>query len=347
MSSEGKAPKTFLLGATGYIGGDALKAILDQSPEQESNFSVLVRDPKKGEAIKAAYPNIRVVHGSLDDTELLVGESARADIVLHLAHADHVSAANAIIAGLKQRSAEGKTSYLVHCSGTGILLYEDMQAGRYGEASDKIYNDWEGLSEMTSFPDAALHRNVDKLVLAAGEDARIKTAVVAPPLIYGIGRGPGNQRSVQIPRLIENFIQGRKGFQIGEGKAWWNNVHVHDLSELFALFYKEALSGEKKEVWGTDGYYFAENGAAVWKDISSRIVEILYSKGLINDKNIDKISPEEAAKMFPYAAIVWGQNSRSSAIKARKLLGWAPKQRSLEDELPIAIDYEVKRLNLS
>ncbi|KAI0895406.1 hypothetical protein F4806DRAFT_469127 [Annulohypoxylon nitens] len=347
MSSVGSPRKTLLLGATGYVGGDALKTILDQFPDQEADFSVLARDAKKGEAIKAAYPKIRVVHGSLDDTELLVGEAAKADIVLHLAHADHVSAANAIIAGFKQRSAEGKTSYLIHVSGAGILLYEDMKAGKFGEHSDKTYDDWEGVSEVTSFPDAAPHRIVDKLILGASEDPRIRSAVVCPPLIYGIGRGTGNQRSIQIPVLIEKSIQRGQGFQVAEGKAFWNNVHVHDLSDLFALLYKEALSGEKKEVWGADAYYFAENGGAVWGDISAKTVDILHSKGLIKDTNIEKLSQEDSANIIPYGPHVWGQNSRSRAIRARKLLGWTPRQRSLEDELPIAVDYEVKRLNLN
>lgn len=241
-----------------------------------------------------------------------------------------------------------------------------MRAGKFGEHSDKTYDDWEGVSEVTSFPDAAPHRIVDKLILGASEDPRIKTAIVCPPLIYGIGRGTGNQRSIQIPVLIEKSIQRGKGFQVAEGKAFWNNVHVHDLSDLFALLYKEALSGEKKELWGTDAYYFAENGGAVsfshiywlplnqltnlvkvWGDISAKTVQILHSKGLIKDTNIEKLSQEDSAKIIPYGPHVWGQNSRSRAIRARKLLGWTPKQRSLEDELPIAVDYEVQRLNLN
>ncbi|KAI1094068.1 hypothetical protein F5B19DRAFT_482435 [Rostrohypoxylon terebratum] len=343
MSPVGSPRKTLLLGATGYIGGDALKVILDQFPDQESHFSVLARDEKKGEAIRAAYPKIRVVHGSLDDTELLVGEAAKADIVLHLAHAGHVSAANAIIAGLKQRSAEGKTSYLIHVGGAGVLVYEDMQAGKYGEHSDKTYDDWEGVSEVTSLPDAAPHRNVDKVILEAGGDTRIKTALVCPPLIYGVGRGTGNQRSIQIPILIEKSIQRGQLFQVAEGKAFWNNVHVHDLSDLLTLLYKEALSGDRKEVWGPNAYYFAENGGAVWGDISAKIVEILHSKGLVKDTNIEKLSQEDTAKITHFGPFVWGQNSRSRAIRARKLLGWTPRQRSLEEELPAAVDIEAER----
>ncbi|KAI2469578.1 hypothetical protein F4781DRAFT_431285 [Annulohypoxylon bovei var. microspora] len=346
MSPEGNVRKTFFLGATGYVGGEALKVILDQYPGQEPNFSVLVRDPKKGESIKAVYPYIRVVYGSLDDTKLLVDESARADIVMNLANADHISAANAIVDGLKQRSAEGKTSFFVHCSGAGILMYDDMQSGKYGEPSSKVYNDWEGLSEMTSFPDDALHRDVEKFVLGASEDVRIKTAVVCPPLIYGIGRGLGNKRSLQIPQLIESFLKRGKGFQVAEGKAYCNNVHVRDLCGLFALFFKEALSGEKNEVWGTDGYYFAESGEHVWGDISTQIAQIAHSKGLIKDASIEKLSNEEVAKISPWGGAIWGQNSRSSAIRAKKLLGWVPKQRSLEEHLPEAIDFEAKRMHL-
>lgn len=51
--------------------------------------------------------------------------------------------------------------------------------------------------------------------------------------------------------------------------------------------------------------------------------------------------------MTPWGAVLWGANSRCKAIRARKLLGWAPKERSLEDELPDIVASEVQRLKLS
>jgi hypothetical protein len=42
----------------------------------------LVRNSYKGALVAAAYPKIRLVYGTLEDTTLLEEESARADIVL-------------------------------------------------------------------------------------------------------------------------------------------------------------------------------------------------------------------------------------------------------------------------
>ncbi|OAL25021.1 hypothetical protein AYO22_04898 [Fonsecaea multimorphosa] len=250
----------FITGATGYIGGDALKAIADNFPEVVSTITALVRNETRGAALQSAYPNIGIIYGSLDNTSLIEMEAAKADIVVNLADADHVPATNAIVAGLKRRAAQGKQSYLIHNSGTGILMFKDVETDRYGEHSDKIFDDWEGIQEVTSLPDAAFHREVDKIVLAAGENTLIKTAIVCPPTIYGIGRGTGNQRSAQIPMLAEAILKRGAGFQVGEGKANWTNVHVFDLSNLFAKLVGEALSGQNKATWGAEGYYFAQGG---------------------------------------------------------------------------------------
>jgi hypothetical protein len=71
--------------------------------------------------------------------------------------------------------------------GTGILCWEDSKHDRLGEWSDKEYNDWTAVEELTNLPDEAFHRNVDKIVLEAGTQyaASVKTAVVCPPTIYG------------------------------------------------------------------------------------------------------------------------------------------------------------------
>jgi hypothetical protein len=65
---------------TGYIGGDALYALQKAHPEYE--YTGFVQNSSKGAPVAAAYPNIRLVYGNLDDAELLEKESARADIVL-------------------------------------------------------------------------------------------------------------------------------------------------------------------------------------------------------------------------------------------------------------------------
>jgi N-acetyl-gamma-glutamylphosphate reductase len=69
-------------GTTGFIGGDALFALEKAHPEYE--YTALVRDSKKGALVAAAFPSIRLVYGTLEDSKLLEEESARADIVIRI-----------------------------------------------------------------------------------------------------------------------------------------------------------------------------------------------------------------------------------------------------------------------
>jgi hypothetical protein len=92
-------------------------------------------------------------------------------------------------------------------------MYKDMETKTFGEASTKIYNDWDDLGEVTSIPDYAPHRDVDMIVLAAAAESgsNVKTAIVTPPTIYGNGRGPDNQRSLQVPELCRITLTLQKG----------------------------------------------------------------------------------------------------------------------------------------
>ena len=95
------------------------------------------------------------------------------------AHADHEASATAIAKGLAAHDPS-QPGYFIHTSGTGILLFTDIKSGTYGEASDTIYDDLDNVSKVTSLPDDAPHRNVDKIVLKAGtaHSDRVRTAIV-------------------------------------------------------------------------------------------------------------------------------------------------------------------------
>ena len=141
--------------------------------------------------------------------------------------------------------------------------------------SDKVYDDWDGIGEVTSIPDHALHRNVDKIVLAASKQYpdRISTAIVCPPCIFGPGRGPDNQKSVQVYRMARAALQRGKGFHVNQGLNLWTEVHVQDLSNVYLALVTAALSGGGKATWNDEGYYFAEKiGRASCRERVSRRV---------------------------------------------------------------------------
>jgi len=64
--------------ATGYIGGTVLDALVTRHPEY--SITALLRTVPDGFA--ARYPNVRIVRGSFDDTQLIADTAAENDIVI-------------------------------------------------------------------------------------------------------------------------------------------------------------------------------------------------------------------------------------------------------------------------
>jgi nucleoside-diphosphate-sugar epimerase len=97
----------------------------------------------------------------------------------------------------------------------------------------------------------------------------VKTALVVGPLIYGVGRGPVNQRSVQAPEIAKATLTLGHGFKLNEGKNIWSNIHVHDLANLVSLLVEAAQDG-KEGIWNSDGIFNVENGELVGVNVQVR-----------------------------------------------------------------------------
>lgn len=263
------------------------------------------------------------------------------------ADCDHVVAAEAIAKGAAVHSSD-KPLYWIHTSGTGILCWESAEKQNYGEVLEKVYNDWDGVSELTSLPDKAMHRNVDKIVLAtsATNPGAVKTAIVCPPTIYGRGRGPVNQRSMQLPAACQAVLKRGEGFVVGAGKNIWTQSHIEDLSEIYLFLGEAALSGGGKASWGEEGYYLTDNGPFAWGDVFREIAKVAYKKGFVASDSAESIPLSEVDEIHPRLKYMVGANSRGMAIRAKKVLGWEPKQPLLIDTIPHALDIEAKSLGL-
>lgn len=262
-------------------------------------------------------------------------------------------AAKSIAKGLLAGHTKDHPGYWIHTSGTAILCWHDSETKIYGEApSQTPYDDLEDVARLTSLPDSAYHRDIDKIVLSTGSNNAgvVKTAIVCPPTIYGPGRGPDNTRSKQAYNLAKIILQKGKAPQLGKGLTEWDNVHIHDLSSLFVLLVEEAVSGDKKdidsELWGEKGYFLAENGHHAWGELSKQIAQAAYNKGFISTQEVQVMSPDEAMETAGFEGMLWGMNSKGFAKRARKFLGWKPVGRSLPDEVPGIVDGEAKSLGL-
>lgn len=267
--------------------------------------------------------------------------------MLHCADCDHVGAATALVAGLSKSTIPGP-SYLIHTSGTGILAWADFEEKTYGYHREHTYDDWNGIKEVTSLPDVALHRNVDKIVLAASKGpGEVNTAIVCPPCIYGPGRGPDNKDSVQAYRYAAATLKRGKGFIINEGTNVWTESHVQDLSNIFLALVTSAMEPKGgKATWNDEGYYFSESGTFAWGEIGKAIAKIAHEKQLIDTAEVETITADEADKLTFMGSYLWGTNSRCKAQRASKVLGWKPQQRSLIELLPEVVEGEARKEGL-
>jgi len=142
-----------------------------------------------------------------------------------------------------------------------MVAAAEIKEGRYGETSDKSYDDIRDIEKVRSLITANPARSVDNLVIAQGKDVA-RTALIAGPCIHGVGQGPVNQRSIQAPEIARVTLERKKGIRLGKGLNIWSNVHVSALGHLFIALLDAAVEGND-EVWNDNGIYFPENGQLV------------------------------------------------------------------------------------
>ncbi|KAK7985361.1 hypothetical protein PG988_002983 [Apiospora saccharicola] len=337
------APKVFFTGVTGYIGGDAFYELYESHPDYD--YTLLVRNEERGKLVAEKYPKVRLVYGDLSAADVIEKEAAAADVVVHTANsADSMPSALAIGKGLAAGHTAKNPGYYIHLCGTGIL----MDNPRWGEPPlpENAHHDIDGIWRILTLPDSAYHRDVDKVVLAANtDDRRVRTLIVSPPCIYARGRGPGNQRSMQVYRMAEQTLKTGYAPVYGTGKTEWDCVHVRDLSHFFVLAVEAALDPAKRndpEVFGPRAYYFCESGKLVAGELAHWIMEETNRQDLLEKPAELKTFEKKDAGMASLAC-----SSHGVAARAAKYLGWEPKASSLHAEIPEVIRGEVLRLRES
>ncbi|KAH6657378.1 hypothetical protein BKA67DRAFT_532590 [Truncatella angustata] len=341
------APKIFLTGVTGFVGGEAFYQLYEKHPDFE--YTLLLRNESRGKLFLERYPpreNIKLVYGSLDSEDVIEKVAAAADIVVHTADsADDEPSARAIAKGLASSHSAEKPGYWIHVSGTmliaGLDKFEDVKFRR-----DTVHDIDDVVLITEELPDKCPHRPIDKFVLATNKTSSgsVKTLIVCPPTIYGQGRGPVNQGSMQVPGLTRFTL--REGYApiLPPGTAAWDHVHVRDLGTFFVLAVEAALDSTKNtnpEIFGEHAYYFLEGGAHVWSDIARFIAAAAEKKGLLEDDSKPHVR-EVTEKEVGHPS--WELHSHGIAARARKYLGWEPEGKSLRETIPETIDIESQKL---
>ena len=199
----------------------------------------------------------------------------------------------------------GKT--LINTTGSAIVA--DSADGEY--ASSVVFTE-DFYCEPVPFRRARVLTN--RLVRQASIDQGIRSIVICPSMIYGVGRGL-QPDSDQLPKLAALSKQIGAGVYFGKGLNRYSNVHIDDLVSLYLLALEKAPGGS---------FFFAENGNASFKEIAE-----MTSRSLGFGGKTVSISVEDLIRQYGDAGR-YGMTSNSlvSAVNARRL-GWSPKAPSL------------------
>ncbi|KAF2873538.1 NAD(P)-binding protein [Massariosphaeria phaeospora] len=316
------APKIFVTGGTGYIGGSVLHTIVTSHPDYE--VSVLLRNIP--DAFSSTYPNVKIIKGDYDSFDVLADAASKANLVVHNGNSDHEPSLNAIIAGLLRRSTPG---FLMHLSGTAVVV--DLHAEKYlGKAEPKIWSDTSNLADIWALPDTAPHRNTEKILneTVAKHGDKINIAIMCPPDIYGRGKGLAKTWSAYVPMFIDEAKKLGAAFYYGDGSNFKSWVHIEDLMHWYLKVVEAAASGGGGLDWGKDGYYFAGTQEVSQLDIAKVAGPVLKKHGVIQNGEPQQISLSTLDSMLqavPYPKIsryMFALNSRTRPERAQKLWGY-------------------------
>ena len=290
--------RIFLTGATGYVGG----AVLDALVRGGHVVTAHGRDNEK--AARVAARGARPVIGNLGEPDSYRAAADAQDGYVHTAF-DAVSgrgpaidalALQTLIAAAKRPRTAGSTApptrFLIYTSGVWVLGQTPEPATEEAPVNPISLVAWR--------PD------LEEVVLAAGNDS-LRTVVVRPGVVYG-------RREGIVGELFKAATNGLVRV-VGDGNNHWPLVYDRDLADLYLKLAGRADAG---------GVYHAnDEGDERVNDIVAAIAPYLPVRPDVRHVPID----EARTKMGSYAdALSLDQVVRSPRARA---LGWTPSLHSV------------------
>ena len=173
-------------------------------------------------------------------------------------------------------------------------------------------------------------RTTELTVIDTGLELGVKTHVVMVPTVFGVGTGPGNKQSIQIPLLIRSVLKNGYLAVADHGMQEWDRVHVTDLVELLGILLDRVLQGKEVRS-GKQGIVFAGSIRSSWRTLAQSILDAGIKLGKIPDSTgIKHVDFEKAATdwglggAIGLAELGFASNSRTTAEKAFEW-GWKPE----------------------
>lgn len=311
----------FLLG-TGYIGGSILTGLID------AGYQVTALSRSADKARELNEMNVKTVIGTLDDEDKIVQAVKEHKIIIHAATADHQPSVRAILKGLEQRDASEGEAVYIHTSGTGVITGEPDP--------ERVFSDRTN-ADLDSLPDDAWHRDVDLLIKRAVDNKKLagkaKVAIMLPPTIYGLGTGPFNRLSIDVPAWIRESLKEGQVKLYGEEHYIWNDIHIRNLVQAYLKLLEVLVNSTEQP---EELYAIAETNQHNWHELGHNLHSLLKARGLIESER-----PVKADKQSGYGMDTYSR-SKSERLPA---LGWKGESETkqtiteaLKDELDAVLE---------
>lgn len=288
----------FITGASGHIGSALIPELL------QHGHSVLGLARSDAAAARLTGWGAEVVRGTLDDLDGLRTAAQAADGVVHLAFrhdamqaGDLDSAAQSDLAALRAiaDALAGTDKPLVGTSGTAVV----SGLGRPATELDTLCGGYRIDAE-------------NFVIDLAGKNVR-SSVVRLPSITHSSLDHHGFT-----PALISFARQHGVAIYVGDGSNRWPAVQTRDAAQLYRLALESAPAGTRLHAIGDEGIEFR------------RIAEAI-GRGL--DVPTRSITAEQAGQYVGFLAQFVALDSPASAVRTRELLGWAPTQPGLLDDL--------------
>ncbi|KAM5354140.1 hypothetical protein ACJ41O_000790 [Fusarium nematophilum] len=283
------APRLFITGAAGWVGGDFLALLQHERPDYQ--VRALVRSPEQARTLKLQFPDVHYVVASSDLQGLLTAEGEAADVVVQIANSDDEVMSMALLEGV----AKHPGSTYLHVTGTATLI---DPAVPLGQVDPRTYSDVDQTGEILDFHPERLHARIEQRIVHRAEALRSKCALVSLPVMYGKGRGMSTPHSKVFEQYLRAVMSHGRPFTVNDGLNTMSKAHVSDASAALLLLVDEALRGEASVAsWGRNGYYFVETGESSFLDDAKELAEALYEKGIVNSTQVDVLDEATVAKV--------------------------------------------------
>ncbi|GAA1003939.1 oxidoreductase [Acrocarpospora pleiomorpha] len=293
--------RVFVTGASGWIGSALTPELIGAGHQVVG----LARSDASAAALTKA--GAEVVHGTLDDLDVLRDAAAASDGVVHLAF-KHDIAFNGGFQSATDADRRAVETFGNALAGSARPFV--LASGLLGLTPGRVVTEEDGRTSEAGGPQTRL--GTARLALALA-DRDIRSSVVRlPPTVHGEG-DPGFMATlVGIAR-----DKGVSGY-IGDGSQRWPAAHRIDAAHLFRLALENAPAGSVLHGAADQGVPIRSIAEAIGRHLNLRT---------------RSVSTDDAAEHFAWLAGLLAIDIPASSELTRELLGWQPTQPSLVEDL--------------